>query len=1820
MIRSLLLIIALALLLPGAAHCFDEVQSRLLEGYGLPLRWHNVESSPLLMDGDDPVDDNSSPRHLLKLSPGQSATVWLPAWEMLRLDAQSDTLAATDLEVSFSSGGALFRLDAGIPANDSRALLFAPSSPAPLLARITRPRRHTSPLAVAAYVSFRDHLGEIAPYRQPVELPLERIMLPRPGLPGEETFWSIPADQTIAIALKGPARVAFENHLVYPPQESRRSFIYRVESDLDGRHQQVMEFETGPEIEPARHDGRQRHFLGRRRTGYINVPPGDVTLHLKPTVALYGRLLVQERPDYLFPQLNAPSPTAAAVTESGFPASHSGSFAGLGEQALADVVEKRDPSPVSLQRAALMTARDNRRRDGGVAGAALLRNEGMRRPDYPDIRERAEEFAGFHTFYRDLFPLTGDPALSAVFRWFLPTRLAEPDAHPFGMAVGEQQSGELVRMLAGGTFVNAPDAISALRYRLPERFAPTLLRIAAPKDSLREGDELFIQFDSRPPQKFAVYKPPALPDGTVPLQPAEAGLIMLAEQHGSPWPLTLSGAFSGISPPGPLLAAATAELPLPGTVREIRLWKNGEQGGQLPVALQYRVSAPYRMAESEFLAATAAIGKEAAPLKTFSALLPPESHPPDKAPSILSSDDNAVTARVELARERLPLARLIRSLERSFSATVAPSATAVPASGRITAASAADAVSKAQKAEKRGEWLNAIEAWSIPAAHGDASVRREGIFGQIEALLKLNEDFLAEHRLKGLFLHGEDEETRSMAMTTLERQYAAGNNTDALLALRAAAFTQSRSAASLRALGMTLLESGERELALQAFLMLDPPERPRDAMLQASLRLGWWQTFAQLLRAGGTAQEHSLWEGLRAMSEGRFAEAAERLAQGGAEGKAQAMRMEEGLRIRDALAGNDRETRLKAISAWEKWQSGHAGPKVWESEMGSMAAGAGTAQLVNKARDSWFHAFRATAAQPVTMRLAGPVRIRVEARPLHPAGSRIPLDGWLQVRDGEKLYLQPIIRNMPAQGLDMPGDTARAAGFKVEREINLGPGIHELQVSGGTLELLVRVSALRPALPETPLPTITPETLCAAVAGLYLPPPSVDAIKPVPEKERITLVSRHGTHEARQLPYTRHDILNDVQRQADWLTSAGACDLTPLAALRPPPVPDSDERSALLAGRGDLAALFETASDSGNQDVMHRAVLMLWAAEQKTEFHLPALSMLRAVSAAHPGSPGLSPIIERLFRRGSWIPVTAIASGAGLRSVEVAGWQPETPLLRIRRALLAPTADNERMLADTGRMVFSMVNRSTSFLDITLAAEELAYLIPQTLTASWQLDNGMPQRLTLRAGAPPATVSLTIPPGEHAVRIAIEERFADQFLRVGLKERPAEPVPKGEPQGMAAGKLERPYQVATRREPIRIRMDGPALLRIDELRDGIVTVTYRMVAAGAQEIVIAPEADRNEGLYRFFTHALVAEKPFVPVRYAEITQTPVPAPSVVIASNRPPAGARFSDDFTPGRQEDGTWSVTGAFARRKPPQETGAQELKPEQFMEASATHRYFNGERRYYESGGLIRLREHGDPTFGMRARLTQLPLYAPFTWSLGASLYLQNQAQNALLPLSGSPEWATAVQGSLYQQREMTPLTWHRPAVSMFGRLLSRSSLGRNDIRRLDQDVFTSYKAEHLNGIAVSDSIIHRPWLDALFQASLTLASNELEDYLTPDHLAIAMEWKQLLGAFQANANLRSALYFPDKDRNSATSRNKLGIELIYNRWLDNLDRLELNAGMDLHLESSDLTGMFSLTWHFGNGRGLRDFLPGEIDFRDLRRRMIPTSRNNGIFYDTN
>ncbi len=285
----------LALLLGAGAEAGpDQVQIDMVGRYPLPLRWDNVSSEPLWVEGAKPFsalgsrardgERHETRMHRVRLAPGENVTVWVPANEGLRVYRPDGRLALADLEIAVSNGSGLYVSAPTQPSTQGDSLLLPSDWPEERLARVSRPARASEAVEVALFVSRREALGELAPYRdvarpesgsepKPALAPEARPVFAAaaaaqsPQAPAEEApplagvpvallrptdeataqpFWPLQAQPPLRIRLRGPARLALEQRLRYLPGETQTRQAYRVYAWLDGRPWQALDFVAGP--------------------------------------------------------------------------------------------------------------------------------------------------------------------------------------------------------------------------------------------------------------------------------------------------------------------------------------------------------------------------------------------------------------------------------------------------------------------------------------------------------------------------------------------------------------------------------------------------------------------------------------------------------------------------------------------------------------------------------------------------------------------------------------------------------------------------------------------------------------------------------------------------------------------------------------------------------------------------------------------------------------------------------------------------------------------------------------------------------------------------------------------------------------------------------------------------------------------------------------------------------------------------------------------------------------------------------------------------------------------------------------------------------------------------------------------------------------------------------------------------------------------------------------------------------------------------------------------------------------------------------------
>jgi hypothetical protein len=1796
----------------------DPHELRARETYALPLRWENVEGSPYWVAGAKPHYRQKEQMHLVSLEPGEDVVIKLPPRERLRVLNAQQPFQADDLEFWLSDGsGAYVNLPPQRSA-DAWSLLFSSDRSSTMLVRIRRPPQHQRALMVALFLSRSEPLDTIVPYRTMIKLAGTPVFIRRTTEATGVPFWLLTPETPQTITLRGPARLAMDTRLLYAPTETQPTQTYRIAVQMDAQTTRVLEFTATSERFSRVLVNGQEHLTAQHAVGYLEIPSGEHRLVVRPLASAYLRLLQMDDNDYLLPAFNRPSSDThqSSREETALPSSALG-CPRLDRQTPQSTVLTPATLADTAQQARCL-ARDNRYRDSGIAGAALLNTVAATRPDYPLLQQLAEDTRRFHTFYRDVLPVEKHGNQPQQLGWFLPRQLQSPFTHEQSTAIAQQHVNELRSRLPNALFVPLPaTAANAHVYKLPARSGPSRLRLVVENGALPGAHEFFIQYDRHPAIRAFVGPGLALPVSHYLPSDTEAALRAFARQQQET--ATPRADAYQLWSPHPLLQVGTVELPLPSEVTEVRLWKTAENSAPIQVALQYSAGKPYRLSEMEYLGLVQHLGVEEMK-NSFLAVLTDENFPEDTAQSLT----------LELANHWLPLVRFLRTQQKIFTAAVAPVRSSLASSSEpLDDQKQVALLTQAQQLEQSGQWVAAVEAWAQLVYAGTGDRRRQALFGRVHALLAMGETFLAEQQLRGMMLYDQDKVVQAQAQDRLIQFYTEATDPEALLALAAARTLRTPISATFQLLLETLITNGEYEMGLLVGLVMPETKQRLPLVLRAAYQLQWWQTFDRFMAEVTETEQRAYWQGYRAWAQGDSHRALAFFHRAGALGTTLADYLTTGRAIANDLSAADPTTRAQAIFAWERWSARHPGPQQWRVDEAAITDYLGTARVYSIDRDLYAQFYSGTRERPVQLQVLGPLHLKLETRPLHPQEATTPLDDWLYIRGAGQLRAVPITNNLPSSGLVMVEDPTRKLGRRVSTDIELGPGLHRLSIFATSAPILVRAHVQQPEMALTVLPQFSWQMLNVVWRDAGVSQTTVNndqgaTFSGLDSVLAARLALRLGGPFSPYASILRERVPLEEQLTAEErvlaLAVSGKEEQQCENWLREQSPASPQLRNAVCLAEGKLERLLALPAGEGDAATLRRMTLLLMLAEEQPLQRTRAQALGEALFAAHPRTVGLQTLHTRLTRDNTWTPLPAVQSTAGLRSVETQRWQPESPSLRVRRALVPPLQASEYVASGQGHLGISLSNLEPTTLLLNLSSEDVEYLPPVNLAALIQIDHEPARRVLLLEHAPTATLKLPLAAGQHTVRVSIERPVINQFLRIRVREQRMRTDGSAIlPTAAVVMTTQRTYHVATHQEPLRFTVKGPTWLRIDELRGHTTISRTQFVDNGWHPLNLKPEPSQPEALFRVFQKLPVKHEGSSAPRLVKSELKPVPPPAPDLRSPSPPRTVAVEDVYPLGRQEDGTWSFTTSFIRRQNFAESDGDDQVPrEQFIETLVTHRALHDHlgESYSETQVLSRVREHGGPTLGFAERLRY-----NLHWDNWMPLILQLHGEGYLQwPGGGRPpsredlEWSGLFRSEVSQLRRMTPKLEHRPSLSLFARGLSMRRSGQYRHGHVDQDIFTRYKAQHRGGLTLADSLSYSPWLDTEWNTRIALTSNKTIILEQPDYLLLTSSWKQLIRDTQVEPGYSFRSFFADTDRSTTSFRHVVFFSLLQDYWFP-WSRLEVGLNLRHDILRTDTAFNISLTWHVDNGRGYRDFRPGTVDFFDIRQRRAAERPSNRV-----
>ncbi|MCZ6796212.1 MAG: hypothetical protein O7J95_21585, partial [Planctomycetota bacterium] len=935
--------------------------------------------------------------------------------------------------------------------------------------------------------------------------------------------------------------------------------------------------------------------------------------------------------------------------------------------------------------------------------------------------------------------------------------------------------------------------------------------------------------------------------------------------------------------------------------------------------------------------------------------------------------------------------------------------------------------------------------------------------------------------MRGLVLYSEDERLRRDAFAILKLRYEATGNVRARLDLIAARALGVDDPLLVGELAEALLENGRNRAALTVALTLPEWAQPLEVVLRTAYHLQWWSVFDEALRRMNDERERHYWRGLRHASSGDHEDALVQLDAAGPRGVRMASSLRQSLDIRDELESESLLERSRAVLRWEAWQRDRPGPRYWRYAPERIVDYAFTAFVLNRETGGRSLQYGASKERPVILEVMGPTALRLNIRALRDRGDVGVRDEWVEVRRDGILIPVPLTTSSSLEELSIWRNDHVKPGLHVSTDVELGPGLHRISIHSSPFTTLVRVLEQDVEHAIGVLPRISPATLASVLSPSLSPAQSRASFYP----GRVWFLPQDGTrHEVsapirfldrdlgeplRSLPRELGGVLAArlvlrlgarelVDQYHDGLRQLAAGELEVHAdeqnlARRYLGVSEDGTTTradlvaseAALLGSGHLKRVLDLPPPRSRSDVRRRMRAFLYVAEMYSFLRDAAIVKGEELFHAHPDTPGLQRDWKRLTRDRKWRRVKAIRDSAGVRHVRLSGWRPELPALRVRKALIPPLADGERLVTGQNRLVYSLSRSRSTVLRVEVVTLSVGFVAPVAQDLYYELNDWGRRTVNLPPDGFVKSFEVGIPPGDHTLRIGSEIPLPNQFLRVRFGDIATGTNESFRPE---TGESSRLYHVATREKPLWLAVKGPAWLRIDQLRGERSTVSYRAVDAGWQDVRLEPEEGEESALYRVFQHEHSDPPALVSPASANVPEGPVARPaSLHILNAELPRFLQVSDLFPLGGQEDGTLTLAGVFRRRRAFEEDGDERIIAEQFFDLQGVHRYFDPRRdTYFETGLLSRVREEGGPVVGAWEDVHYAPSWLPFEFRATSRAFMQWPNGGAAEP-AGPSEWSLHGRASVRHQIPLSLKARMIPGVSFFGRKLSLDD--RNDYR---------------------------------------------------------------------------------------------------------------------------------------------------------------------------
>lgn len=1797
---------------------WDEVKLQLLENYPVQLRWYNVEGRPYLLAGTTARHQWARHSDYVELSPGQEILLCMPPDVWLRIVRLSDAMTKNDLGVSVSTDGRTFVETCLIDTTDSRSWLVALPWDDPSIIRIAHRGQTNEPVKFELYFSCQWPLQNLLPYNAVVSLPARAIRLRASDEPFLQHAQLVKPQEGMELHVTGPTHLQFIVRVPLADAQLADHRLVILQLRLDD--QAAVPMVLVPELEGERGMNLLRALgpISKRALGFVSIPEGKHQLHIKPSVPVYLSVYKQPTRQFLLPKLNAPKLPTMQIT----PLAQPPPLRDIAPAILSTPDRLSVLELLQLEQSAWFFSIDNTFRDAGGQAAELIKRVSQLRHDYPETRQTTARLWRNRTFYREVLPVCGSTGLHFERAFFVRQSLAPLFGEEQSVVVIDPTLEQVCSALADGHFAPVPIMqTNALIYILPPRSFDSKLCVAVlavePKPA-----HFFVQFDQAAPIRVDI----SGDQGRFGLELSASRVVAMlrALEHEAHISLRTQAAvpFGEFDLPMSVANPGVFELPLSKTVQVVRVYQE-MPSPPLKVSVAYRAAKPFDLTEPDYLALLQQIGSDEA-LALFT--------------NPMNVGGNATEQHKLISSHFMPLYRLLKAHYADFSKALEPIYTEHTSTEGLSEGDLFDLKTKAKEFEAQGLYIEAIGQWNRIFWSGTLPDRVDASLQIMRLLQLMGEEHLASQYARFALCIAPPQQLPDSAITYLAQNASLANDTEQLERLRGFIFMRCPCDRHLRELVEAFAANNKDEAVLTAGLLLPIDQRPVIPMLIAALHMNWWDTFDQLVESLPTAEEKRFWHAQKNLALFRFADAERELEQSGVLGQQMLRALRDGLRIRNQLGSNRFVDRLTALFEWEQWQATHPGPKMWVDAGNIVSESVGGELVFNCELNSYLQCYCAERDRPVKLNFLGPVRLRIEVRPIIKLPFDSALDDWVEITEYGVTHRVPVTGCAPNPALQLVSRSNAFAGMKTTVDLDFGPGLHELQVRLASNACLVRVLREHPALPLRVLPVLNTHHV-----KLLLKPDSKNSsayqagrieqhehvrILPVKLARPTFLRQTVSSDDLLNLDTIFGPELTPVERLR-FLLRTDFCGKTTLGldatVLHALPIaeqwlavrrwnrfdlftqwdalPEVEYANYLIATR-QINKLLDSQTP---RDILQRLNTLLQVSELFPSWRLQAQSIAELLVAEVGLKPGCKEFMDRMRKYTSWVPLPLTPQSAGLRAVQFQCDFPQHPASRLRHALLQPTGSDKITIG--AESIFSAsinLNRNVDLeVETELAKAGLMPLAP--LTVVMELDGTEVCRLNLTPTERLLRTNLAVREGEHILRAWIDEPVVNHFVRIRLTERTVQSAGLTGVNSLVQAALEkRFFHLATTSQPVRFYWTGPALLRVDQWDNGRFGHQLRFLPEGEQLVEVYPPTGESEALYKFFLLAVRTNQSHAQPVVVMRTIEPIPAPQLELPVTGTPSHVHLNDYYPLGGQEDGTWTIGLMYARRRPFELDKKLDPVVNEFVQANAVYRQLSvDETLWSRTEALARLHTSGDITLGAEQRIERRPERScmDLLW-LGEAYFGTVGGGQQDLGATLYTEFEIGPRIKLTRKLECYP------SAVLFARYMTLSASSATRYEYVDQDLYTPFKHAHRWGIIASGQVNYKPWLDTLVKCNFELASNE--DF-SPDSCGVRLSVAQLIGSVRSELGWRLKQYFSDSDRASSALAQSVSVGAYWERWITGQHRLELGVQYRHDWPNAGSGYFVVMRCDFGRGRGYRDHGPRESPFGDLRSSRLPAAFNN-------